>query len=87
MANLEEAALQDIALPDVDAEAENVEISGCHYIGSYNWMNRDTPTIIVPGQSFISAQTLLSKLFRLSSYLVQSLATVQRTSRYRLSFH
>jgi len=53
MDNLQELALQDIDRPDVDEKAEHVEISGCHCIGSYNWMNRDTPTIIVPGQSFI----------------------------------
>ncbi|KAF9522594.1 hypothetical protein CPB83DRAFT_822723 [Crepidotus variabilis] len=38
---------------DDDADQENVRISDCKYIGSYNWMeskeNKETPTILVPG--------------------------------------
>ncbi|KAF8158456.1 hypothetical protein B0H34DRAFT_789326 [Crassisporium funariophilum] len=49
MDGLVEVALQAIAIPEADEEQENVQITDCTYIGSYNWMKRESPTILVPG--------------------------------------
>jgi len=32
-----------------DQDTEPVEISCCEYIASYNWLDRGTPTIAIPG--------------------------------------
>ena len=43
--------LQDkISVPKPDKDQEAVYVKDCTYIGSYNWVNGDTPTILVPGQ-------------------------------------
>ena len=42
---------QTIDIPDNDEKEEDIHISECSYIGSYNWIKEDsgTPTILVPG--------------------------------------
>ncbi|KAF8964248.1 hypothetical protein BDZ97DRAFT_1817182 [Flammula alnicola] len=49
MEGLNEVALQSISVPEVDESQEDVQITDCKYVGSYNWLKRDTPTILVPG--------------------------------------
>lgn len=43
--------LQIIDVPKNDPTHENIRISNCSYIGSYNWVREDsgTPAILVPG--------------------------------------
>ena len=38
--------------PSVITTAPAVEIKNVEYIGSYNWLDRKLPTIIVPGVSY-----------------------------------
>ncbi|KAF8817087.1 hypothetical protein BYT27DRAFT_7126830 [Phlegmacium glaucopus] len=50
MEGLSETLLHEkISVPKPDKDQEDVYIKGCTYIGSYNWMKGDTPTILVPG--------------------------------------
>ena len=41
---------EKMSVPKPDNDQEDVYIKDCTYIGSYNWMKGDTPTILVPGQ-------------------------------------
>ena len=42
--------LQDkMSVPKTDEDQEDVYVKDCTFIGSYNWMKGDTPTILVPG--------------------------------------
>ncbi|KAF8883761.1 hypothetical protein CPB84DRAFT_1734556 [Gymnopilus junonius] len=49
MDGLKKAPLQVVAIPKSDAVQDNVKVEDCAYIGSYNWLKRDEPTILVPG--------------------------------------
>ena len=49
MDEINESPLQSIAVPKIDAEQEEVQVKDCKYIGSYNWLKKDSPTILVPG--------------------------------------
>lgn len=49
MEGLSRDPLQQISVPKPDKDQEDVCIRDCTYIGSYNWMNGDTPNILVPG--------------------------------------
>jgi len=42
-------SLKTIPIPEKDPDQDDVVVSDCSYIGSYNWVKRETPTIIVPG--------------------------------------
>lgn len=46
---LKASPAQVIATPDEDSDV-NIQITGLKYIGSYNWVEARTPTIIVPGK-------------------------------------
>ncbi|KAL4944389.1 hypothetical protein BDV06DRAFT_210304 [Aspergillus oleicola] len=39
----------DDTLPSALAEKESPKITNCQLVGSYNWLNRTSPTILVPG--------------------------------------
>lgn len=49
MDGLSTTPLQTIDIPDEDDEQEAATITDCSFIGSYNWLKGDTPTILVPG--------------------------------------
>ena len=49
MDEIEQRHLQSIAVPEVDVELGEVRVKDCNYIGSYNWLKQDSPTILVPG--------------------------------------
>ncbi|KAF8194433.1 hypothetical protein K438DRAFT_1919159 [Mycena galopus ATCC 62051] len=49
MEGLRSTPLQTLAIPTITSTAENVTIKGLESIGSYNWMNASSPTIMVPG--------------------------------------
>jgi hypothetical protein len=40
---------QTIAKPSVSPTDQDVKILGLTYIGSFNWVDATTPTIMVPG--------------------------------------
>ena len=46
--------LEKIAFSDVQSSTRSEDvvptIKDCKYIASYNWLNRNTPTIVVPGR-------------------------------------
>ncbi|CAA7261561.1 unnamed protein product [Cyclocybe aegerita] len=46
---MEGIAVPIIDIPEDNPKAQSVEITNCTYIGSYNWLERETPTILVPG--------------------------------------
>jgi len=50
MEGLSGTPLLQISVPNPDNNQEDVYVKDCTYIGSYNWMKGDTPTILVPGQ-------------------------------------
>ena len=50
MDGLSKNPLQEMSVPKLDKNQEDVCVKDCTYIGSYNWMKGDTPTILVPGQ-------------------------------------
>ena len=49
MQALSQTSLQTIARILPREHDPEVKVTDVEYIGSYNWTNRDTPTIIVPG--------------------------------------
>jgi hypothetical protein len=49
MDGLINTALQTIDIPDDNEDQNDVAISDCSFIGSYNWLKGDAPTILVPG--------------------------------------
>jgi hypothetical protein len=49
MDGLTNTALQTIDIPDDNEDQNDVAISDCSFIGSYNWLKGDAPTILVPG--------------------------------------
>lgn len=52
------AFLQTISqIPSRNAD-EEVKITEFRYVGSYNWTERPTPTIIVPGRPLIKHVTV-----------------------------
>lgn len=44
--------LKTIPVPEEDPDQDNVIVKDCTYIGSYNWIKREIPTIIVPGMIY-----------------------------------
>jgi len=50
MDGLLETPLRSIEIPSEDPEQEKVTVKDCTYIGSYNWLKGDSPTILVPGK-------------------------------------
>lgn len=42
--------LKTIPVPEEEPDEADVVVKDCTYIGSYNWIKRETPTIIVPGK-------------------------------------
>lgn len=53
MDGIEDTPIQTIAVPNADSEQEDVAVTDCKCIGSYNWMKGETPTILVPGNFLI----------------------------------
>jgi hypothetical protein len=53
MDGIEDTPIQTIAVPDADSEQEDVTVTNCKYIGSYNWIKGETPTILVPGNFLV----------------------------------
>jgi hypothetical protein len=53
MDGIEDTPIQTIAVPNADSEQEDVAVTNCKYIGSYNWIKGETPTILVPGNFLI----------------------------------
>src|SRR5260221_3936142 len=53
--------LQTIDVPENDPKQEDIRISNCSYIGSYNWMTEDscTPAIVVPGMVYTTRLRIL----------------------------
>lgn len=49
MAGLDKTPLKEIGMPTINEDDEDVRVQDCTYIGSYNWIKGDTPTILVPG--------------------------------------
>lgn len=49
MGGLITTPLKVISIPGEDPNQDDVVVKDCTYIGSYNWIKRETPTIIVPG--------------------------------------
>ncbi|KAJ6538007.1 hypothetical protein B0H19DRAFT_1213651 [Mycena capillaripes] len=49
MEGLRPTPLQNLVVPTIPASAKVVTITGLESIGSYNWTNAPSPTIIVPG--------------------------------------
>jgi len=49
MQGLSQTSLQTIVRILPQENDPEVTVTDVEYIGSYNWTNRDTPTIIVPG--------------------------------------
>lgn len=43
-------ALETLDKPTEDVTEEDIEITDLSYVGSYSWVERDKPTIIVPGE-------------------------------------
>jgi hypothetical protein len=50
MQGLFQTSLQTVSKPAADSADKQVEISNLQYVGSYNWTDSTSPTIIVPGQ-------------------------------------
>jgi hypothetical protein len=48
---LKESVLTTVEPPLIADDNDEVRIKDCQYIGSYSWTNRESPTIIVPGES------------------------------------
>ncbi|KAK2465269.1 hypothetical protein APHAL10511_002623 [Amanita phalloides] len=46
---LGDLALQGISIPPAPQDNDGLDISETKYLGSYNWADRTTPTILVPG--------------------------------------
>jgi len=86
MEGLSGTPLLQISVPNPDNNQEDVYVKDCTYIGSYNWMKGDTPTILVPGQigflPLVFTQLLYWSVYtqvrRLSGWIGQ------RRSPYRL---
>lgn len=49
MDEIDGTLIQTITIPDESELQEDVQITDSKYIGSYNWIKQDSPTIIVPG--------------------------------------
>ncbi|KAF7365701.1 hypothetical protein MVEN_00443800 [Mycena venus] len=50
MEGLHLTSLQTLAIPTITSVAKDVRITDLKSIGSYNWMNASSPTIVVPGK-------------------------------------
>lgn len=50
MEGLRPTPLQTLVVPTIPANAKDVAITDLESIGSYNWTNASSPTIIVPGK-------------------------------------
>jgi hypothetical protein len=50
MEGLRPKALQTLAIPTVTSSARAVAVTDLESIGSYNWTNAPSPTIVVPGK-------------------------------------
>ena len=42
--------IQTVAKPSASADADEIKVDDLKYIGSYNWVESQKPTIIVPGK-------------------------------------
>lgn len=49
LGGLSATPLQTISNPSTQSSDQEVEITDLHYAGSYDWVDKTTPTIIVPG--------------------------------------
>lgn len=49
MDGLERTPLRTISVPTVEPDEDDIRVKDFSYAGSYNWLNSDTPTILVPG--------------------------------------
>ena len=45
--------LETVSHPALQGTEEHIVPKGLKYIGSYNWIDAPTPTIVVPGQSVV----------------------------------
>jgi hypothetical protein len=50
--------IEKIPLPARLSAPENIPIENTQYLASYNWVNKDQPTIVVPGTSIPSSPEL-----------------------------
>lgn len=50
MEGLVEAPLTNIPVPSLDPDQEDIRVTQCTYIGSYNWLKGESPAILVPGK-------------------------------------
>lgn len=57
MEGLKEDVVSKVAVPTVEDDDEDVSVKDCQFIGSYSWTNRDSPTIIVPGEYWYLSST------------------------------
>ena len=39
----------DVSDLDEEDQLKPATITDCHYVASYNWLNKKVPTIVVPG--------------------------------------
>jgi len=60
---LSRTALQILSIPAADPAVEQVEISDLQYVGSYNWVESTSPTIIVPGKHLCLEPLLMNLRF------------------------
>lgn len=48
------ASIKTIGLPEVSSEhqgdGENLTITRCEYLTSYNWLDKSEPTVLIPGR-------------------------------------
>ena len=76
--------LQDkISVPKHDEDQKDVCVKDYTYIGSYNWMKSETPTILVPGQiENLPLPLYCSDLFlnRFPASVVESVTAVHHTT-------
>ena len=85
MEGLVNEPLTIIDTPDDDPKQEDVQISKCSYIGSYNWVREDsgTPAILVPGTSLCLLGYHLIRKFRFATTLAKSPIALYDSSRPR----
>jgi len=52
--------IQTIAKPTTSSIDSEIRVKNADYIGSYNWVEASTPTIMVPGQYNVLAKEVLA---------------------------
>ena len=81
--------LQDkISVPKLDKDQEDVCVKDCTYIGSYNWMKGEAPTILIPGRigfsllsfNYLVCTNLVLLINRFTASVVESHTTIHNTA-------